>query len=87
MLVEMLSFNNLKARAKDIRQSIKQGLIKGYQIPTGTIIVEEDKPSTHSSRVIIYARVSDHASKDHLEKQAQRLIEYAKVNGYQKVWF
>ncbi len=63
----------------------KQGLIKGYQMPTGTIIVDEDKPSTHSNRVIIYARVSDHASKDNLERQAQRLIEYANARGYQIV--
>jgi len=63
----------------------KQGLIKGYQMPTGTIIVEEDKPSTHSNRVIIYVRVLDHASKDHLERQAQRLIEYANARGYQIV--
>jgi len=54
-------------------------------MPTGTIIVEEERPSTLSNRVVIYARVSDHASKDNLERQAQGLIEYANARGYQIV--
>lgn len=62
----------------------KQGIIKGYQVPTGTIIVEEES-SKRGNRVIIYARVSDRARRDELEGQARRLMEYAVARGYQIV--
>ncbi|MEZ0361282.1 MAG: IS607 family transposase, partial [Hydrogenobacter sp.] len=54
----------------------KEGKIKGFQLPTGTIIVEEKQEYENGNRCIIYARVSDNASKDNLERQAQRLKEY-----------
>lgn len=61
----------------------KQGHIKGYQLPTGTIIVEEKENQLNkSNRCIIYARVSDNQSKDNLERQADRLKEYAIARGY-----
>jgi predicted site-specific integrase-resolvase len=63
----------------------KKGYIKGYQMPTGTIIVEEDGKKEKKNRCIIYARVSDRQSKDNLERQAERLKEYAVANGYQIV--
>ncbi|MGC8942461.1 MAG: IS607 family transposase, partial [Sulfurihydrogenibium sp.] len=63
----------------------KQGLIKGYQMPTGTIIVEEEpRKETQEVRCVIYARVSDKRSKD-LEKQIQRLMDYATAKGYKIV--
>lgn len=64
----------------------KQGHIKGYQLPTGTIIVEENQKQKDNKRCIIYARVSDSQSKDNLERQAERLKEYAVANGYQIVY-
>jgi predicted site-specific integrase-resolvase len=63
----------------------KQGHIKGYQLPTGTIIIEEEQRREHRKRCIIYARVSDHQSKDNLERQAERLKDYAMAKGYQIV--
>jgi predicted site-specific integrase-resolvase len=63
----------------------KQGLIKGYQMPTGTIIVEEEcKKEDVEVRCVIYARVSDKRS-ENLERQAQRLTEYATAKGYKIV--
>ncbi len=61
------------------------GKIKGYQLPTGTIIVEEKQDYARENRTIIYARVSDNASKDNLERQAERLKEYAMAKGYKIV--
>ena len=63
----------------------KQGHIKGYQLPTGTIIVEEENQPFKGNKCIIYARVSDNASKDNLERQAERLKNYAISKGYQIV--
>jgi len=61
----------------------KKGYIKGYQMPTGTIIIEEDEKEERGNRCIIYARVSDRQSKDNLERQVDRLKEYAVSRGYQ----
>jgi len=61
----------------------KKGYIKGYQMPTGTIIVEENEKRENGNRCIIYARVSDRQSKDNLERQVERLKEYAISKGYQ----
>ena len=61
----------------------KKGYIKGYQMPTGTIIVEENEKRENGNRCIIYARVSDRQNKDNLERQVERLKEYAISKGYQ----
>lgn len=60
----------------------KQGTLKGYQLPSGTIIIENPKVESNLQRVIIYCRVSDQASKDNLERQAERLTDYALAKGY-----
>jgi putative resolvase len=61
------------------------GLIKGYQAPTGTIIVAEEPPKeAHTiSRVAIYARVSSHEHRVNLERQVERLEDYCASRGYQ----
>jgi putative resolvase len=63
----------------------KSGIIKGYQSPTGTIIVTEQKPETAHvvQRVAIYARVSSHEHKPNLERQIDRLETYCAAKGYQ----
>jgi len=63
----------------------KKGYIKGYQMPTGTIIVEDDERKETGNKCIIYARVSDRESKDNLSRQVERLKEYAISKGYQIV--
>ena len=62
----------------------RQGHIRGYQAPTGTIIVEgETRPQVAEERVVIYARVSSPEHRDHLERQAERLSQYCTARGYQ----
>src|SRR5260370_13027266 len=61
------------------------GLVKGYQSPTGTIIVREEPPKEVLAvqRVAIYARVSSHEHRENLERQAERMISYGAAKGYQ----
>ena len=62
----------------------RQGAIRGYQAPTGTIIVDmEEKPQPKVQHVIIYARVSSPEQREHLERQAERLVHYCTARGYQ----
>lgn len=61
-----------------------QGVIRGYQAPSGTIIVEtEVRQLERQERVVIYARVSSAEHKENLERQAERLVQYCMVRGYQ----
>jgi len=58
------------------------------KLPTDSIIVLEDECENKSiveenNTVAIYCRVSDDASKDNLERQTERLKEYAIARGYQ----
>jgi predicted site-specific integrase-resolvase len=63
----------------------RAGAIKGYQAPTGTIIVTEGEPerAARPERVAIYARVSSPEHRENLERQAARLVEYCAARGYQ----
>ncbi len=68
-------------------QLFKEGKIpNAYRLPTGTIIVEEkeqtDKIGQKEKVVAIYCRVSSAENKENLEKQAQRLQDYAIAKGY-----
>ena len=62
-------------------QMFKDGkLPNARQLPTGTIVIlEEEKTELFSTQniVAIYARVSSHENRDNLERQAERLKEYA----------
>ena len=56
----------------------QNGQIKGYQLPSGTIVVteaEELKMLQHG-QAAVYARVSSHEHRAHLERQAERLEDY-----------
>lgn len=58
------------------------GLIKhAYQLPTGTIIVDDE--IKRNEYVVIYARVSSSENKSNLDSQAERLKTYAIAKGYQ----
>lgn len=66
-------------------QLFKDGkLPNAYKLPSGTIIVEEDKKIVNLSEktVAIYARVSSNENKSNLKRQAERLKEYAIAKGY-----
>ncbi len=59
----------------------KAGKLDAYQLPTGTVIVQEHtKPVV---RVAVYARVSSAEMKGLLETQAERLVHYCEAKGYQ----
>ncbi|BAZ22977.1 resolvase-like protein [Kalymmatonema gypsitolerans NIES-4073] len=55
------------------------------QLPTGTVIVDYDpkKMSGGVVKVAIYARVSSAENKENLDRQAERLSQYAMAKGYQ----
>jgi putative resolvase len=60
------------------------GVINGYQAPSGTIIILEEKPKPSlQERVAIYARVSSAGHRENLERQAGRLTQYCTTRGYQ----
>ena len=60
----------------------KAGKLAGYQTETGTIIITEDKNNrTESGFVALYARVSSSDQKADLERQLQRLRDYASASG------
>jgi predicted site-specific integrase-resolvase len=59
------------------------GQIKGYQVPSGTIIVTPEEPTVTTEKVAIYARVSTRERKDNLDRQVERLSSYCAAKGYQ----
>jgi putative resolvase len=61
----------------------KQGQLDAYQTPTGTVIVRDAAvPTPTTGRVALYARVSSADHKSDLERQIQRLRDYAAARGY-----
>jgi putative resolvase len=61
----------------------RAGQIKGYQAPTGTIVVVEAEPVLKLQKVAIYVRVSSAEHRTNLERQAERLLHYCEARGYQ----
>ena len=56
----------------------KSGAISGYQLPSGTIIINMDKGSpVYENIVCIYTRVSSSENKSNLDAQAERLAQYS----------
>ena len=61
----------------------KKGLLKGHQLPTGTIIIAiDEKQETKEDIVVLYARVSSSENKSNLNSQLNRLRDYAAARGY-----
>ena len=61
----------------------KQGQLDAYQTPTGTVIVRDaTAPTAATGRVALYARVSSADQKSDLERQIERLRDYAAAKGY-----
>ena len=62
----------------------KLGQLDAYQTPSGTIVVREPVlPAPSAGRIALYARVSSADQKAELERQVQRLRDYAAAKGYQ----
>lgn len=60
----------------------KAGKLDAYQLDTGTVIVREPLASEVPTNVALYARVSSADQKEDLERQMQRLKDYAASRGY-----
>jgi putative resolvase len=64
----------------------KAGKIAGQQMDTGTILVTEPLPMKElpaTAKVAVYTRVSSSEHKSNLDSQAQRLVAYCTLRGYQ----
>jgi putative resolvase len=60
----------------------KAGKLDAYQLDTGTVIVREPAQPQEAMGVALYARVSSADQKEDLERQMQRLKDYAAAKGY-----
>lgn len=60
----------------------KAGKLDAYQLDTGTVIVR-DPLKVSANHVALYARVSSVDQKNDLERQLERLKDYAAAQGYQ----
>jgi putative resolvase len=60
----------------------KAGKLDAYQLDTGTIIVREPAQAQEATSVALYARVSSADQQEDLERQMQRLKDYAAAKGY-----
>jgi putative resolvase len=62
----------------------RAGRLDAYQLDTGTIIVRDPLPETLSPKgIALYARVSTQGQKADLDRQLERLKNYAASRGYQ----
>ena len=64
----------------------KAGKIAGQQMDTGTILITETVPVREpptTTNVAVYTRVSSSENKSNLDSQAERLVAYCTVRGYQ----
>ncbi len=61
----------------------KAGKLDAYQLDTGTVIVREPAQPQEAMSVALYARVSSADQKEDVERQMQRLKDYAASHGYQ----
>mgnify|MGYP001578355659 FL=1 len=59
------------------------GKLKGRQLDTGTILVNETLEETKPQKVAIYTRVSSSENRSNLESQADRLVAYCSAKGWQ----
>ena len=60
---------------------INKSKVKIERTKTGRVLIVVDEP-VKDQTVAVYARVSSSENKDNLERQAQRLIDYANAKGY-----
>jgi putative resolvase len=60
----------------------KAGKLDAYQMDTGTVIIR-DPLKMSATNVALYARVSSLDQKNDLERQLERLKDYAAAHGYQ----
>lgn len=62
----------------------KAGTLDAYQTPTGMVVVRDPQMErVGNGRIALYARVSSAEQKSDLDRQVQRLRDYAAARGYQ----
>ena len=61
----------------------KSGKLDAYQLDTGTVMIREPTQPQEAMQIALYARVSSLGQKDDLDRQMQRLKDYAAAKGYQ----
>src|SRR6266516_2285335 len=62
----------------------KAGTLDAYHTPTGMVVVRDpEMERIGTGRIALYARVSSADQKSDLERQVQRLRDYAAARGYQ----
>jgi len=62
----------------------KAGTLDAYQMPTGMVVVRDPQiERAGTGRIALYARVSSADQQSDLERQVQRLRDYAAARGYQ----
>lgn len=62
----------------------KAGTLDAYQTPTGMVVVRDPQiERAGTGRIALYARISTADQKSDLERQVQRLRDYAAARGYQ----
>lgn len=60
-----------------------KGLIpEAYRLPSGAIIVPDEKVQNKQEHTIVYARVSSSENKSNLESQAQRVSQFCNARGW-----
>ena len=57
-------------------------LPNSYTLPSGSIMVDNDKPVTTEEYNVVYSRVSTPDKKDDLNKQQQRVEQFCQANGW-----
>src|SRR5713226_2385691 len=64
----------------------KRGEIAGYQLASGTVIVNQSEQESHVPRkVAFYVRVCNSENKKNLDTQAERLVAWCRMQGWSVV--
>ncbi len=67
---------------KSAHRLFQKGLVPGSrQLPSGTIVVDEDVPNK-PDYTVVYARVSSSQNKNNLESQASRVASFCTAKGW-----
>ncbi|HVB59906.1 MAG TPA: IS607 family transposase [Ktedonobacteraceae bacterium] len=61
----------------------KSGKLNAYQLDTGTVMIREPAQPQEAMQIALYARVSSAGQKEDVDRQLQRLKDYAAAKGYQ----
>ena len=64
-----------------VYRMVKQGKIPHKVLPTGTIVILEEK-STKPAYTVVYCRVSSSQNKANLATQADRIVSFCNANGW-----